>query len=98
MDQQRVVARNRDVIQKDRSVGRAPDADALVIDGETLARASASRADQEGSAGTIDLLVDVHGRVLTGLVDFVGHGRRIVPALGSPEEGTALLAVIRSLG
>ena len=46
----------------------------------------------------IDLLVDVDRRVLAGLVDLVGHRRRVVAALGPPEERAALLAVVGSLG
>src|SRR6185503_2797070 len=42
MDKQRVVPRDGDVIQEDGRVGRAADADPLLVDGEALARPSAT--------------------------------------------------------
>src|SRR4029078_9392013 len=42
---QRVVARHGHVVEKDRCVGGAPDADPLVLHGEALARTSAAGAN-----------------------------------------------------
>jgi hypothetical protein len=98
MDQQRVVARNGHVVQEDRGVGRAPDRDPFLFNREALPRAPATGADHEGGARLADLRVDVDRRVLTRLIDLVGHRRGLVGSLGPSEVGAALLAVIGALG
>src|SRR5215208_5852853 len=41
-DEQRVVARDRDIVEEDARIGSAADRDALVVQGEALPRAAAS--------------------------------------------------------
>src|SRR5436305_2787689 len=79
---QRVVARDGDVVEEDRGVRSSTDAHAVVLDREALARSAAAGADHEGGAGLVHLLLDVDGLVLAGVPDLVGHGRRIL-ALGA---------------
>src|SRR5262245_7959314 len=77
-----VIAGDGDVVAKDPRVRAAADADPVLCDGEALPRAAASRADHEGGAGALDRLVDVDRLHLPGVVDRVGHGRRVVAPLG----------------
>src|SRR5215208_2033953 len=95
-DDQRVVARDGDVVQKHRRIGGAPNAHAVTVDGEALARPSAAGADDERGTGLVDLLLDVDRLVLAGLADLVGHRRGVV-ALRARQVRAALLAVVGSL-
>src|SRR5262245_51182931 len=96
-DQQSVVARDGHVVQEDPGVGTAPDRDLLVLQGEALPRATTAGADHHRCPGTLDDLVDVDRVHLPGLVDGVGHRRRLVATLRAREVRTALLAVVRAL-
>src|SRR3954447_1469712 len=98
VNQQRVVARDGDVVEEHPGVRSSPDRNSLGVDREALARAPAARADHERSPRLVDLFVDVHRLVLAGLVDPVGHRRGFFSPLWTAEVRTALLAVVGALG
>src|SRR4029077_8494534 len=94
-DQQGVIARDRDVVEEYPGIGAAADADPVVLDREALTGAASACPDHQRGARTLDHLVDVDRLHLAGVVDGVGHRRRLVTALRMGAEiGTALLAVV----
>src|SRR5581483_6332063 len=95
-DDQRVVPRDRDVVEEHSRVRGAPDAHPVAVDREALARTAAAGADHERGPRLVDLLLDVDRLVLTGLAHLVGHGRGVL-ALDAAEIGPALLAVVGPL-
>ncbi len=97
-DKQRVVARDRDVVEENARVGSSADRNPLVIEGEALPCAAAARANHQRRAVALHHLVDVDLVHLARLVDRVGHRRRLVLSLGTGEIGAALLAVVGPLG
>src|SRR4051794_38237215 len=98
IDEEGVVARDRDVVEEDRGVGRSPDAHPVLIDREALTRPSAAGPDDQRGADAVDLLLEVDRLVLPRLVDAVAHrGRRLLVALGPAQVGPALLAVVGPL-
>src|SRR5437667_3936872 len=59
VDHEGVVARNRDVVEKDRGIGRPADAHPVLIDGKAFTRSPAARPDHQRGADAIDLLLEV---------------------------------------
>src|SRR5436190_16712724 len=99
VDDERMVARDGDVIEEHGRIGGAADAHSVLVDREALARAAAAGADHERRARPVHRLLEIDGLVLAGLVDAVAHRRRLLlGALRSTEIGAALLAVVRALG
>src|SRR5215213_8889436 len=93
-----VVARDRDVVEEDRGVGRAPDHHPLAAQGERLPDPPAARADDERAALGRDVSDVDRTQLARGLVDDV-RGRRDVVARGlvGALEGAALGTVVRPL-
>src|SRR5512133_3567804 len=100
LDEQRVVARDGDVVEEDVGVRAPADRHAVVVEREGLADAPAACPDDHRSALVRDDLLDVDRHELAGLVDAVGRRRRLAagPLLARAEERPALLAVVGSVG
>src|SRR5919198_697168 len=77
LDEQRVVARDRDVVEEDVRVRAPADRHAVVVEREGLADAAAACPDDHRGALVRDDLLDVDRYELPGLVDAVRRGRRL---------------------
>src|SRR5437763_5912571 len=94
-DEQRVVARHRDVVEEHLGLGTAADAHLVADHLEGLARAPASRTDDQGA-----LLRDrlrVERLDVAGVVELPRGGGVVGLRLDVPEKCAALLAVVRPL-
>src|SRR3954447_10682402 len=97
--EQRVVARDGDVVEEDVGVRPAPDRHAVAVEREALPHAAAARADDQDRP-VLGGVVEVDRDELAGLAHAVGGGRRLT-RLGvllrdaTAEEVPAALAVVR---
>src|SRR4051794_13894233 len=100
-DQQRVVARDGDVVEEDVRVRAAPDRHAVGVQREALPHPSAAGPDDERGALVRDDVPDVDRDELTGLVDAVrrrrGLRRRRLVA-GGAQIRAAARAEVRAFG
>src|SRR5207248_4793446 len=93
LDELGVLARDGDVVEEHRAVGRAADRRALTLRHERLAGAAAAGADDERRALHPDVAERLeHLRALLG-----AEGLRLFGALRRMQERTALRAVVRGL-
>src|SRR3954453_2130473 len=100
--EQRVVARDRHVVEEDVGVRPAADRQPVAVEREALADAPAARADDEYGA-VLRGVVEVDRYQLAGLADAVRRGRRVAAGLvllrrGASKEVAAPLAVVRAVG
>src|SRR5829696_9042915 len=93
LDEQRVVARHRDIVEEDVAVGGASDAGAVAARPECLAGAAAARADDE--RGPLEAVDGALGEV----ADVVGRQRlrRLDRRLALLDQSAAARAVVRGL-
>src|SRR4051812_34514918 len=96
--EQRVVARDRHVVEEDVGVRPAADGQPVAVEREALADAPAARADDEDRA-VLRGVVEIDRDELAGLADAVGRGRRVAPGVvllrrRAAEEVAAALAVV----
>src|SRR3989442_9647674 len=95
-DEQRVVSRDRHVVEEDVGVRAPADRHPLSLDPETFAGPSAARADHERSALGGDPL-EINGLQLAGLADLIGDRGLVFLPLLRGQVGPALLAEVGSL-
>src|SRR5215208_6375647 len=93
-----VVARDRDVVEEDLGVGRAPDHQALAAQRAGLPDPPAARADDERAALGRDVADVDRAQLARGLIDDVRRRRDVVArGLVGALEGAALGTVVRPL-
>ena len=97
-DQQRVVARDGDVVEEHLGVGAPADAHPLALDREALAHAPAAGADHERRARQPSTSSSLDRDELAGLVDPVGRRDGLAAGLGAAsQQRAAALAVVGAL-